>query len=209
MVKSKEYMALYRARSVSAMRVRRPSMSIRVYDSPHENELIGNRTVGSILDEAERRNAIDYDKPRSGLRREDEGSRDLFAHAALYLAGWRGFTVLGERNSSNTPKEEWKRYKKSIDLKTSDGAYWEIKSPPPGKNPGSTRAVERSFRRAADQFAGHPIGHGQPRRVVFNGRYLKASDASIRERILKEMRLQGIDEVVQIRKDGSIRHFRP
>jgi len=169
--------------------------------------MIGDRTVGEVLDEAEASGAITYVKPRSKLRREDEGSRDLFAHAALYQAGWRDFSVLDERNARNTQAEEWAQYKKSIDLVRMNGEYWEVKSPPPGKNPDSTRAVERGFRRAEDQFVGHPVAHGQPRRIVFNGRYLKASDTKNATRIAKEMRLQGIDEVVQVKKDGTTEHF--
>lgn len=202
MAKSKSYMALYRARAAMVGPAGGPY-------SPHELDMIGSRTVGEVLDEAEASGAITYVKPRSKLRREDEGSRDLFAHAALYQAGWRGFSVLDERNARNTPAEEWAQYKKSIDLVRMNGEYWEIKSPPPGKNPESTRAVERSFRRAEDQFAGHPIAYGQPRKIVFNGRYIKAPDAKIKERIVKEMHLQGIDEVVQIRKDGTTEHFGP
>jgi len=81
------------------------------------------------------------------------------------------------------------------------------KSPPSGKNPDSTGAVERRLRRAEDQFAGYSRAHGQSRWIICNGRYLNTPDTTIGERIVKEMRLQGIDEVVQIRKDGTTERF--
>lgn len=202
MAKSKSYMALYRARGAMAGPAGGPY-------SPHELDMIGGRTVGEVLDEAEVSGAITYVKPRSKLRREDEGSRDLFAHAALYQAGWRGFSVLDERNARNTPAEEWTQYKKSIDLVRMNGEYWEVKSPT-AQNPGTRlRAVERKLWEAQEQFAGHPSTNVSQTRVVLNGRYINATDKAISRKIDVEMGFRtSIVEVAQIRKDGTIEWHR-
>lgn len=175
--------------------------------SSHELDMIGGRTVGDILDAADK-TTIDFQKPRSKLRRENEGDRDLFAYAALCEAGWRGMRVLPERNEKNADREEYARYPKSIDMVLANGEYWELKSPPTGSNPESMRFVERNLRRAIDQFEKHPIAHEQPVRVVFNGRYIKISDMRIAAEIKTEMQMLGVSEVIQVRKDGSILHHR-
>ena len=184
------------------------SVSMKVYDSPHENDLIGSRSVGSILDEAVDSGAIVFDKPRAKLTREDEGSRDLFAYAALCNDGWQGMRVLPERNERNSNRLEYAQYPKSVDMVLANGDYWELKSPTTGSNPESMRFVERNLRRAVDQFEKHPSAHEQPVRVVFNGRYVRVSDTRIAAEITAEMQRLGVSEVVQVCKDGSIQHHR-
>lgn len=198
MAKSKSYMALYRERAALVGPAGGPY-------SPHELDMIGDRTVGEILDEAEARGAITYVKPRSKLRREDEGSRDLFAHAALYQAGWRDFSVLDERNARNTPAEEWAQYKKSIDLLRMNGEYWEVKSPD-AKDPGAKlRAVERALAQAEEQFAGHPVASLDQTRVVLSGRYINATDNAISSKIDAEMSFRkNIVVVAQVLRSGEI-----
>ena len=183
--------------STYAERYRVPTISIKWSKMPMEEA-----DVSSILDIAVDEGAIVYEKSRESK----DLVRDLFAHAALYRDGWE-FTVLKERNSKNTPKDEWENYKKSIDIIKANGQYWEIKSPPEGETPGNTRSIERAFSNAIEQFAGHPDAHGGPVRVVFNGLYVNATDKEISQRIVKEMALQGVDEVVQVKKDGTLNHY--
>jgi len=43
--------------------------------------------------------------------------------------------------------------------------------------------------------------------VVFNGKYLAIDDAVVSREIVRQMQVHGIDEVVHVLGDGSIRHF--
>lgn len=175
----------------------------------YDLQMISGRKVIDVINEAVENGAIIYQKPLKRFLTNEEEGKDLFAHAALYLDGWK-FEVPMERNSENSSKEEWAKYRKSIDIiRTDNGEYWEIKSPPAGGEWNNTRAVERGFINAIAQFEGHPVAHSRPRRVVFNGRHLNASDDEISKRIDKEMRLHGIHEVVQVRKDGSLQYHPP
>lgn len=130
-----------------------------------------------------------YLKPLSEFEAKD-GRRDLFAHDALGNSG-RSFTALAE----DAPEGY-----SNIDL-LMNGDRWEVKSP----DGANIRAVESNIRKAKDQFEKQykPVSEGI--RVVFNGRYLLVADSEITRRLALEMRRHGIDEVLQVFKDGSVK----
>lgn len=93
------------------------------------------------------------------------------------------------------------------------GDLWEIKSPEDTKdsNPDGLRFVEGNLRAAVKQFMNQydpdndsTLSYGGKIRVVFNSRYKSISDKKIEEELRRQIRIQKVDEILFIRKDGSI-----
>lgn len=181
MVKSK-FSATY------AERIYTPTLSVKWSSMPMEES-----EVDGLIEAAIEEGAIVYEKPL------DDKSlvKDFFAHAALYRDGWE-FSVIKES-----------REHKNIDLMLNDGTYWEIKSPvATGKGKDPLQFVEKRLQEARHQFRSHPETDESETRVVFNCKYTSVSDNEIAKRIRKEMREQGVLEVVQVRKDGTVKRIK-
>lgn len=149
------------------------------------------RAVVSSLRVYEASGKARYHKPISSFIGTDD-ERDLFAHKAILDAG-RELDVL---------KEDAPDGYSNIDLLI-DGVKYEVKSP---VNSG-LRVVEQNLRKAKRQFEKQ---YGEPQKevtVVFNGAGVELEDEVIARGIEREMARHGIDRVIQIRKDGTIREM--
>ena len=164
----------------------------------YEMDVIGGRTVGEILDEAEGYGSITYEGDRHGKNLE----RDLFAHAALYLDG-REFTVLKEKTSSQDNVAGGT----NVDLMMHNGVYWEIKSPvAKGESSDPLHFVERNLEDAERNFRDDPRTERRQTRVIFNCFHTPVDDSLIDSRIERELaRHRNIREVLVIHKDGSVK----
>lgn len=93
------------------------------------------------------------------------------------------------------------------------GELWEIKSPEDtaSSNPEGLRFVEGNLRAAVKQFKNQydpdsdsTLNYGGKIRVVFNSMYKSISDKKIEKELRRQIRIQDVDEILFIRKDGSI-----
>lgn len=133
---------------------------------------------------------IDYRKPREDI--EHTEPRDIFAIDNLAKNGFRLIT-----RAENAPDGY-----SNIDLEI-NGNRWEIKSP----NGSSKRAMESNLRKAKKQFQTAYPNPLSTVRVIFNSKYLDLDDDLILEELRRQSSAHGIDVVIQIRKDGSIRRI--
>nr|WP_058270254.1 hypothetical protein [Olsenella massiliensis] len=128
--------------------------------------------------------------------------RDVFAHDSLASTG-----IKVEARPASAPEGY-----SNIDLFI-NGDLWEVKSPydEKGYTPGSIRFVEKNLRVANRQFRNQwdektnaRLDYKGPKRVVFNSRYKSVSDEAIGREIPRQMAMHGIDEVLFVKKDGSV-----
>lgn len=93
------------------------------------------------------------------------------------------------------------------------GELWEIKSPEDtaSSNPEGLRFVEGNLRAAVKQFKNQydpdsdsTLNYGGKIRVVFNSMYKSISDKKIEKELRRQIGIQDVDEILFIRKDGSI-----
>ena len=128
--------------------------------------------------------------------------RDIFA---MDMLSESGFNV--KARGRNAPDGY-----SNIDILIGD-ELWEIKSPEDtkGSNPGGLRFVEGNLRAAVKQFMNQydpdnksTLNYGGKIRVVFNSRYRSISDKKIEEELRRQISIQHVDEILFIRKDGSI-----
>ena len=133
-----------------------------------------------------------YLKPKEAfIGAPDE--KDLLAHAALSRNGF-AITVREE----NAPEGY-----SNIDLEINQ-QLWEIKSP----KSGNERAVESNLRKAKKQFGKQYKPKSTTARVVFNGQKMELSDEKVAEELVKRTKQHGIEEVLQIRKNGTVKRLR-
>lgn len=133
-----------------------------------------------------------YLKPREAFDGADD-ERDLFAHDALSKHGF-AVTVLQE----DAPEGH-----SNIDLMI-NGQKWEVKSP----TSSNIRAVESNLRKAKKQFEKQYGSSLDGVKVVFNGAGIEIPDTDIVSKIEYEMKRHGIDEVLYIGKDSSIKRLK-
>ena len=157
----------------------------------------GKRVVRSQALKASGGGEARYLKPEQSFAVNDE-TKDIVVHEALERYGF-AFDILPE----DAPGEGHS----NIDL-VIGGRLWEVKSP---YQPGDERKKDKlgfvydNLRRARSQVSKSIDGRNDGFvRVVFNGAFCAYSDDSIGERIAKEMCDLGIDQVMQLRKDGSL-----
>ena len=164
--------------------------SLRVYTMEKYASLeLDDHIVDAILDQAVENGSIVYVKPRDSKNMEN----DLFAHAALYLAGWR-FTVHRESEGH-----------KNIDFIKRNGEYWEVKSPTAdGTSKDPTKFVQERLREARHQYRSHPHADEAHVRVVFNTKHTLVPDDVIEARLRSEAERQGIESVVMVNKRGEL-----
>ncbi|OXN01649.1 VG15 protein [Bifidobacterium vansinderenii] len=130
---------------------------------------------------------ITYLKTREDIAKNEP--RDLFAIDSLSANGF----------ALTTRSEDAPVGYSNIDLEIG-GLIWEIKSP----NNGNVRCVESNLRKAKRQFAQAYPNPLSVVRVVFNGKYLALDDEWLAGELLRRANQHGIDEVLQVRKDGTI-----
>ena len=133
-----------------------------------------------------------YEKQRESFTGADD-ERDLKAHDILVSNGF-AITVLAE-----TAPDGYS----NIDL-TINGKRWEVKSP----TSSNIRAVESNLRKAKKQFEKQYGSSFDGIRVVFNGAGIEIPDSDIVSKIEYEMKRHGIDEVLYIGKDDSIKRMK-
>ena len=149
-----------------------------------------------------KRGVYDYDN----FRNHKGEWRDVFAHDFLASSG-----IKVKTRPASAPDGY-----SNIDIFI-NGEVWEVKSPydEEGSNLGSVRFVEKNLRRAGKQFenqwdekAGARLDYKGPKRVVFNSRYKSVSDEVMGREIVRQMAKHGIDEVLFVKKDGSVAYIK-
>lgn len=145
------------------------------------------RQLISFLTKSAKEGEVVYSKPLDSFLRGD-GTRDLFAHAALVLAN-RSFEVLPE----NAPAGQ-----ANIDLCMNE-QLWEIKSP----DGNTLRGVETAVRKAQRQFKKIPSSLYCPR-LIFNARYHALDDAVLLAELRRRLEQHRFADALFVFKNGNV-----
>lgn len=150
------------------------------------------KQVNRILDKAVKTGQIVYNKPRNSFVKKEE-INELYAHAMLVKNGYK-VTVRAETAPVG---------KSNIDLLV-NGQLAEVKSPVArGEGSHPLRFIDDNLRHAHHQFAKADVAASETC-VVFNGAFTPVDDALISKTIKQRAPERGIDEVIQILKNGGI-----
>lgn len=133
--------------------------------------------------------------------------RDLFVHDALDNAG-----------CSVTPRPANAPDGFSNIDSFINGKLFEIKSPEEPDEPpkpgrelafveSNLRSAKKQFHNQFDEESGEKLDYDGPVSVAFSSRYRTIDDDDIEKEIKKRMKQHGIDEVLFVRKDGSIKEI--
>lgn len=164
--------------------------------------LVPGDSFGKMLRKSDSFDPSDYD-PENIVDRGREW-RDLFAHDALDNAGY-SITP----RPANAP-DGFSNIDSFVNAK-----LFEIKSPEEPDNPpkpgrelafveSNLRSAKRQFHNQFDESTGEKLDYDGPVRVVFSSRYRNAEDDKIRGEISRQMEAHEIDEVLFVKKDGSV-----
>ncbi len=176
-------------------------------DEPEVNYAnVPRESFGRLVKQSEEFNPADYD-PENVTDRGREW-RDLFLHDALKHAG---FEV--EPIRADAPE----RFS-NIDALVG-GKLYEFKSPEEPKEPpkagrelafveSNLRSAKKQFLNQYDRSTGTRLEYNGKICVVFSARYRKAGDDLVEREIVRQMGAHEIDEVLFVRKDGSVARLR-